>query len=932
VTAGSVVAPSGVPSTVATEGTPAFRSTARIRADFVCRVSGLPANAIASLRPAGAVRLVRELMELDQELVTRKASLVDALHTAVGGEEDRTRRRALIRAKRDVFNLRAVPDLQLSELGLRPGVTQSLEAYRRLATRRDQVVGRIQARHALHAAQGREVFKEVLSDPDFRRGLLLSSPALHAALDTYLRGDSERPSGRERQVERGLLRYATRAAAKATPFGTLCAVIQGRFVTPAADGPVARFVGHPGRKRSFARLNKSLYGFLMEHLKGRAGVRRALPVELNPTLETTNGQYRFLTAIRGRELFQRIERNAVVEFVSAKLGNRGAVGMEQLIASLAADGRIDASEGEIAEYLDRLVEIGFLRFRPGIQEQDADWDLPLRALLVSVADEHATLAAALLEELRRLAEGYARADLEERSVSLDEMRRRINESLEAMQAGASLGRQLPIYEDATADARLELAVDPERSRAFRELIEYASITLPTAWPRSDQATMRRFYDTRYGQACDGVTLLRFYEDYYREHLKAHLERERKRRGPSSVPPDGAQAKHHDDGDYDLANPLGVDLIDRLRAARARVQELLERRCAEAADAEEIAVAAHDIAMALDVPRGPPVCRSLSAFVQLVPRPEDEPYIVLPGGRYLAGFGKYFSRFLYMLPGDFTHRTYRDNLDLTDAYLAEICGDAAFNANLHPQLLPWEVSYPTGEVGKGENQVPTAELDVHPDPADPNALCLRHRPTCTQVIPVDLGFLNPRRRPPLYQLLSQFGPPMNFAMPLPWPRQRPGAGSSETTRRSTEPRVAYRPRIVFGQRLVLARRSWFVPGVSFPRSEPGVDAATHFVAANRWRHRHRVPEQAYVRIFPGRGPRNAPSRDFVKPQFIDFTSPLLVSLFGRMPAGLRRYTAVIEECLPAEDALLRAGDDAYATELILQLDFPAHGTNRREPGE
>jgi len=60
--------------------------------------------------------------------------------------------------------------------------------------------------------------------------------------------------------------------------------------------------------------------------------------------------------------------------------------------------------------------------------------------------------------------------------------------------------------------------------------------------------------------------------------------------------------------------------------------------------------------------------------------------------------------------------------------------------------------------------------------------------------------------------------------------------------------------------------------------------------------------------------------------------LLVSLFGRMPAGLRRYTAVIEECLPAEDALLRAGDDAYATELILQLDFPAHGTNRREPGE
>ncbi|HEX2204343.1 MAG TPA: hypothetical protein VHG91_13625, partial [Longimicrobium sp.] len=70
-----------------------------------------------------------------------------------------------------------------------------------------------------------------------------------------------------------------------------------------------------------------------------------------------------------------------------------------------------------------------------------------------------------------------------------------------------------------------------------------------------------------------------------------------------------------------------------------------------------------------------------------------------------------------------------------------------------------------------------------------------------------------------------------------------------------------------------------------------------------------------------GPRTAASRDFHKPQFIDFASPLLVGLLGKMAANLRNYQVTIEERLPAREDLPTHGGDAYASELVVQLYFP-----------
>ncbi|HYW05659.1 MAG TPA: hypothetical protein VE913_01815, partial [Longimicrobium sp.] len=206
-----------------------------------------------------------------------------------------------------------------------------------------------------------------------------------------------------------------------------------------------------------------------------------------------------------------------------------------------------------------------------------------------------------------------------------------------------------------------------------------------------------------------------------------------------------------------------------------------------------------------------------------------------------------------------------------------------------------------------------------------------------------------------------------------PADSASAGTSEPPAApAPEPRVTRRPRIVFAGQLVLSRRRWTVPGVLFPQRAADESPADFFIRAERWRREHGIPETTYLRIFPTMTPRpaepgspaeaapepeaelpgyeaapepeapeapegeaaaaedgatpaaarTAGSRDLLKPQFIDFANPLLVGLLGKMAANLKQFTAVFEECLPDQAGLARHGENRFATELVVQLNFPA----------
>ncbi len=994
-------------------GTAADRGGERLCTRFVCRVSGVASDGMEGLRATCTMRRLEEVRAAEAVLESRRRQVSDLLFAAVGAESDRDCRKLLLGARRDLFNGRPLPLPRLEAVRL----ALPAPAARAVQDLQDAILGHRQAAAAWaqlyreETASIRAGFQALLHDPDFRKGLLVSSRSLHGSMERYAAAGAE-PSGREEKTERGLLRYFTRAAMKATPFSTFCTVLPGAFV--AADGSDAedegaqlRFRGDLRARRSYVRINKALYGIILDHLKGRPEVRRRLVVEPNPTLDVEGGRYVFLTAVQQREVFQRVPAGDVLKRVAAVIRRAPSSTLGDLVEALVRAPEVEATPEEAEAYLDKLLEIGFLRFRTGIREQDADWDLPLRDLLEPIDDDHARQCGDLLRVLRERLEVYASAGVEERAGIVREVHETLEAAFTSMEARGRLRRELAFYEDATADASASVALTPGVRRAADTLVEWMRLTVRLGWPRPEQATMRHFFDAHYGAAIP-VPLLRFYEDFYREHFKEHVDKERRLQAGIDL-----EALR----DYKAGNPFGLEFVDGLNAARTRFQERVLERWREAPGAEEVSLSLAEVEDALrDVEPQPAACRSMGAFALLVPpRDGGDPAFVLHGGSYTAGYGKYFSRFLYMLPGEFREAVRAENGALSDEMLAEVCGDAHFNANLHPPLLPWEISYPTGESGAAEEQLRTSTLAVEPDPDDPHALVLRHAPSGRRVVPVDLGFLNPRMRPPLYQLLSRFTRPVVFGpqlpeslvtppAPAPVPAPEPAAVEGDAPVEAAPPAappapaVEHRPRISVEGRLILARRRWAVPGSLFPQRTPEEAAADFFARVDGWRREHGIPESCYLRVIPlpdparsrpggaapppeahdaqeaamnlgaegpagaaeeeaaeaespeaeagegAAGPEDAApaeeggpaapgaaphrkaaataaSRDFHKPQFMDFANPLLVGLLGKMGSGLRSYRVVVEERLPGPGELARHDGAGYATEMIVQVDFP-----------
>ncbi len=950
---------------------------------FVCRVAGARYCTLERLSAPDLSRSVDELLALETSIQGDLAVASATLYRLVGGAE-RPQRKQLISLRRDLYNLRppSTARLERALVGVADEDASALRLFASRIRRLRELEAAFEEDFRSVLPRVRESFQALLRNASFRTALALSSTSLYRNLTRYESGGSN-PTARDRKVERGLLRYYTRVAAKATPFSTFCTVLPVRPVVGTDVGGSIRIKGDVGRKRIFVRLNKRLYGTFFSILERRPGIRQHLNVRLNSTARSNgDGRIVYLASIGGREVFQRLVAGEALARITERLEEERTTTLGELTGIIASDSSFDASPEEAAAFLERLVEIGLLRLDAGVREQDTDWDIPFGAFLENTGDPHAREVAAFLRFARECSERYQNVPEGERSDRINELGDALAATLSSIDAPAP-GRTIPFYEDATADAVVEISIDKRSGEAFEALKEWIQRTRVLAWPRAEVATMRRFFQQHYGPGVESVPLLTFYEDYYRLHFKQHLERV-------------AQGGRQDD--YNSGNPLGLAIIDEISEGRRRLAALMQRRWVNSRESEVIDLDGRDLDAALrDVPSDSGVAFSASAFAVLGEDVEGEAIIVLKDGGYAAGYGKFFSRFLYMLPLEVTEEIRAQNEALSEDFLAEICGDANHNANLHPPLLPWAISYPTGSGADVGPTLRCSELSVEPDPHDPDALCLRHAATGKRVSPVDLGFLNPRLRPPLYQLLIHFMPPVAFGPLLPGhppgPFPEPERGTSEGTTNGAEvlatagtdppePSITVRPRITFRRQLVLARRQWRVPDVLLPQLRPEESSASFFLRVNRWRAEHDIPERVYLKVHPARPPvagsapgqqgepesrpssdegeatqredaphghvpppetaspahkgepegrenrrlleRNATrsSRDHQKPQFIDFTSPLLVELFGRVGSALPRYFVTMEEQLPDPLSLASDGRGRYVTEFVVQYSFPA----------
>jgi hypothetical protein len=827
---------------------------------------------------------------LRRRIAAERESLLDALYALVPNAPGKPERRQLIALRRSVLRLEFGSGCYC-EAPVPREMAAKLSMLRYLARRERALREQFDELWEHQDRRTRRALAAACADEEFRKGLALASPDLHGVLDAHLARDPDRFRARDRKRERALLRYLTRAATKATPFGRFCTVISG-VIDPGEHGGFA-FAGDISDRRGQLRLNKRMLARIVTFLMGDEECRREIPLGLNRTVRSSGGRYTFLTTVEGREVLQRLPAGhavtALIEHVRAA-GTTTLEGLERWLLS-AAPGEDPAVAGA---YVNTLLEIGLLRPRLGVADNEAEWAPSIAPLLAGMRSPGAHRIAAALDRIVAEFAGYGDASARERAAARARAASAVAELKDDPGIELTHAREVIAYEDLTAAAHVTLGGAGALAAHAALLAEYARITAPATPLSQGGRSLFHEFCSLYPATVGEVPLLRFYEDHYRqiENREAARANEEKRE------PEGQ-------------NPVSTS---RLSAALARIWR-------DHAGADEIdvplSVLRESIGGGPSVPQHP---WQVSMFAHLLtPANGRDTRLMVLGGRYYAGYGKYLSRFLHLLDPTAHASIRRSNTDPPGMLLAEIGGDADFNANLHPPLTSWLIEYPTAD-GPGEavSVLLVTDLVVRAN-RDAECVELIHVPSGKQVLPLDLGFLSPSLRPPLFSLLSVFGPPARFGLPVPgWP-----AGY-----RSGAAEILHRPRITVGSGMVVSRRQWSVPHELVPRRGPRESWASYALRLDDWRSDAGIPGRVFARVVAPRSkadpkseeqPKQLPRRDARKPQYIDFEAPLLIRLFEHLGPRDGGCTLVLEEQLPGPTDWVSTPDGDHAPELVLQLE-------------
>src|SRR5262249_40125843 len=321
----------------------------------------------------------------------------------------------------------------------------------------------------------------------------------------------------------------------------------------------------------FRSLNNTLYQYLKGLLTKNRSIYRYLPVRPNPTLTKEPQHYVFLTNSNNIEAFQRLAAHAVLDlFHTLTSTQKAGIAYDELVQTIVSHDAIDATPEEIAAYIDELIAYGFLEFHLGVSGIDPDWDLALCEQLRPLRAHSPQIDALLdaLAQLRQLATAYGHAPAAQRRIVLDEAYQVFHTVCMALHAAAGLPpeerlspaeRQASPQDTAsphgTAEASTEAPEDAFRHYSvtafyFKPEQMFYEDTALTVSPRLDHASimalvtplhyllqdlrqfegygeeqerMRHYFCQAYGRH-SAVSLLQFYEDYYREVKKPELAR------------------------------------------------------------------------------------------------------------------------------------------------------------------------------------------------------------------------------------------------------------------------------------------------------------------------------------------------------------------------------------------------------------------------
>jgi|GEM_PF-4545028 len=855
----------------------------------------------------------------------------ETLFSLINACQNDNERKIFINVKRDIHNHRSLRQAEVSKIqnGNNSSLHNLLESYTRKKRNLDDSLEKISG---LYINETEDVRKQLISlsaEEIFKQGIVLSSADIFHSLNNYIKNEKKLSSKKQYQVENGLIKYLSRFYAKTSPFSTFTSIGLLKLNAAGEKYVPLEYPAKSSALKSFVSVNNNIYLLFKSHLVNHETLKYKIPLKLNPTLVIENGKYVFLTNnYFNVESIQRIRLNPFMNAIVACFEKSKDASTNTIVQVLHERDEFDNTEQEIREYIWHLVNTGFFELDLKTSGLDPNWIISLKHFLCNYLKEDNSSVKELSELIDLLIEGskeIEKAGSADRFIIIDRIYNalskifKLSEKKEVRSASKVLAGQSeeagPMSDDHPEKSFLlkyDLPIDISPEKIFfedtltsknyslsgsfindtcsklKELFEHLWIFEPNNEER--QVTSDFFIKTYSEEAV--VPALKFYEDFYAFYLRDKPAEEKKTSKAGSYW--SALSRKWTQAFYDYVT------ADRLLNKDNVCFNL-----------EDLITVNRNVELEVNKKYN----TSIGAFIQVFTGENKTESCVL--NAVFCGFGKLFSRFLYVLDTDLMSsiREHIKNTLPADILTCETADTSVMNANMHPAIMDYEITMPFGNsILPEEKRIPISRVLIKYD-KDTHELKLMDSITKKIIYVYYLGFQSFDYRSKLFQMLIPFS---NFKQPLIYTfTEMVNTKFDKVNNITDDAPIKIKPRITYEDTIVIQRKTIIVSQAKLPPGNSNLNDPDYFIFVQKWQQELNLPSMVFVRIMlPKDDTRHLFGDHDRKPQFIDFRNAFLVKRFEKICSKAKNGLE-ITEMLPSYEHLLSDNDEKFVTEFLVE---------------
>lgn len=869
--------------------------------NYIVRVCGEPASLIKTTSTGATTAHLAKTFELNASVEATKQEVCDLIGDLIPNIEDKAQSRDVLKLKRNIFNLRAVSDELLAkvapafELGDYQQVTAFIEQINHLHHLRNS----LSEVYRVESEQVSANLESVWQSKNLQHALSYTNTRLYADVTAMFAnpGKKIKPK-KKRQIEAGIMRYASRASLKTSPLSNFTPVYVGSW-----DGEVENAQWQfSGDIENRVELKVGLFLAIFDGvLKNYALIKDGFELKLNPSIKLKDGQLSFKQISAGMNVSGKIfgtgERaaqfklNQVIQCVLAafgRIGKASAKPKEIIDAVLAMAPKL---KGEFVEQLlKQLFDMQVFTLETGYfgQNDIVAWSFSvLERLTFDDKDE----AVALINSINQSLEAFLQAKNLERSQVVQGVYQKIEALAELM--GAEIERDLmtpALFENSYLTGG-EFKLGQGVLKPFIDDISLLTQASPFFDPQ--QQIQNDFADyfverfTEHGECEDTQSFLAEFSEVYGVG-KFGFQKDPNKLAAKSKVSKGYKGAVSEFESYLLDTVFCGE--DEVFLEPSEVEKCLSRLPKQILN------------------RG----ASHSYLGQIANQGRDEKFVI---NQVFSGQSGLMSRFFEVLDEDQLEeiKSYLTSISRDGSY-AEVPGTFGFNANMHPQLAdqelvidPFVPNFEATEKLNFDSLTLVYDEKLHKvyfKSPDGKLLDLWYH-----------GFLMPLLLPEMHRTLALLG--MNGVLVYVLQILRSGRFDKDED-------IHFIPRVCLGN-TVLVRRSHMVKRHVLPSAE--LSELEFFSEIQHMIRERQLPSDGFIRVSPfdtnpGSEEENLDwsNLDFknMKPFYVDFNNPRLVQVL-QLALNRNNYPIVITEALPAtDDQHIQVAGQGHVAEIQFEI--------------